>query len=360
MRSGSLRGGQALTLHNCDIMTRIAASLVLIYSGVIHASDPLFKPTLVRTDGKLVPAVELIDSIAKAAGIPIDRSAVPSAAKVTLKPETPFWEALQTIADETGCRMVLEGNGDRIALVRNDRFPRPVPAITGPFRVAVKSVHAKNDFETGRSSIDVQLELHWEPRIAVFRVATLSASTTDHQGTADAGKVSVRGARQPLNIRFPGISRTTEKWSSLTGSVTVTAAEKMLRVSFDELSAKQPTKTVEKVMVTLVKWEKIDDLWEARVELTYPPGMPTFESFEAECWLRDNACRLVSPDRSKSFDAKDQLVRITATGAMIDYRFPEDKAKGLLPGKGWRLEVDTPSPLLEFAVPFELKNIPLP
>lgn len=306
-------------------------------------------------------AVELIDSIAKQAGIAIDRSAVPATAKVAMQIELPLWHALQKVADQTECRVALEGKGDRIVLVKKDAFPRPTPSVSGPFRVAVKSISAKSDFEAGRTSYDVQLELNWEPRIAVFRTSGLNASAATHQATSETGKASVTGSRQPLVLRFAGIDRKTAQWQTLSGSVTVTAAEKMLRVSFDDLTAKQPTKTVEKVTVTLVKWEKIDDLWEARVELTYPPGMPAFESFEAECWLRDNACRLVSPDRSKSFEAKDQLVRITPTGAVIDYRFHEDNKKGIKPGNGgWHLEIDTPSPLKEFAVPFELKNIPLP
>ena len=341
-------------------MTRIAAILLLIFAGLAQSADPPIKPTFVTSEGKSVPVTELIDSFAKQAGIAIDRSAVPASAKIAMQIELPFWQALQKVADGTGQRVIIEGKGDRIVLVKNDTFARPKPSITGPFRVAVKSVTAKSDFDAGRTSYDVQLELSWEPRIAVFRTYALSASASDLKATSDVAKASVFGSRQPLVVRFAGIDRTTGLWKSLSGSVTVTAAEKMLRVSFDDLAAKQPTKTIETVSVTLAKWEKIDDLWEARVEMTYPPGMPAFESFEAECWLRDNACRLVSPDRSKSFEAKDQLVRVTPTGAVIDYRFPEDKAKGLLPGKGWRLEVDTPSPLLEFAVPFELKNIPLP
>jgi hypothetical protein len=342
-------------------MTRIAAILFLIFAGLAQSADPPFKPTLITADGKSTPAAELIDSIAKQLGIVIDRSAVPTTAKVAIQNELPFWQALQKVAEETGHRIVLEGKGDRIVLVKKDRFVRPTPSVSGPFRVAIKTVSAKSDFDAGRTSYDVQLELNWEPRIAVFRTSALTAFAANHSAMADSGKASVTGSRQQLVARLGGIDRATSQWKSLSGSITVTAAEKMLRITFDDLAAKQPTKTVEKVTVTLVKWEKIDDLWEARVELTYPPGMPEFESFEAESWLRDNACRLVSPDRSKSFDAKDQLVRITPTGAVIDYRFHEDNKKGIKPGNGgWHLEIDTPSPLKEFAVPFELKNIPLP
>jgi len=42
---------------------------------------------------------------------------------------------------------------------------------------------------------------------------------------------------------------------------------------------------------------------------------------------------------------------------MATYRFPAN----LNPlAKGWSLIYETPSPLLEMKVPFELKNIPIP
>ena len=44
------------------------------------------------------------------------------------------------------------------------------------------------------------------------------------------------------------------------------------------------------------------------------------------------------------------------------YRFKEDPTKGLTnpTAKGWSLVYETPAPLVEFRVPFELKDIPLP
>jgi hypothetical protein len=49
--------------------------------------------------------------------------------------------------------------------------------------------------------------------------------------------------------------------------------------------------------------------------------------------------------------------KVTAT-----YRFKEDAKRGLVnpATKDWKLIYEVPSPPIEFTVPFELKDIPLP
>ena len=44
------------------------------------------------------------------------------------------------------------------------------------------------------------------------------------------------------------------------------------------------------------------------------------------------------------------------------HRFKEDKAKGLTDptAANWTIVYETPAPLVELKVPFELKDIPLP
>ena len=346
-------------------MTRTAGLFVLMLAGQVRGAEPPIKPSLVKWDGKVAPVVEIIDAIAKQSGITIDRSAVPVSEKYALQVERPFWNAIQIIADNAKFRIVVGGKGDRIALVKNDGIERPAASVAGPFRCVVKQVTGKTDFDSGLTSHEIQLDFHWEPRVPVFRVNGMNASIALEQREAptvmiDQPKANVVGSRHQLSFRIVGLSRSDSQIKKMSGSVTITAAEKMLRIAFEDLTAKEPKKVVENVTIKLLKWEKLDDLWEARVELNYPAGMPAFESFEAESWLRDNVCRLVSLDRTKSFVSNDFQVRVTPNGAVIDYRFKEDRAKGLTPGKGWSLEVDTPSSLLEFPVTFELKGIKLP
>ena len=358
-------------------MIRTAGMLALMISGMAMAADPPIKPTLVSWQGTEVPIAEVIDSLAKQAGILVDRSAIPS----TMRWKSPIinepiWKALDQLSQRSNSRIVVEGKGERIQFRMNPfKQESSISGHDGPFRIAPKKGVSKFDFETNSGDNEITLDLYWEPRLSVFRVGGLDVKIlpiisgkgdypdfdrSELKVTSEKSKANVSGSRHSLLIRTPRFQYQSRCTLNISATITVTAAEKMLRVKFDELAAKQPSKTIEKVNVSLLKWGRIDDLWEARIELVYPPGMPEYESFEAESWLRDNACRLVSPDRSKSFESKDFQVNITLKGAIINYRFSEDKAKGLLPGKGWSLEVDTPSPLLEFPVKFELKGIKLP
>ena len=339
-------------------MTRTTVTLVLMIAGPARAAEPPFPATLVSASGSASLAGR-IAAFGNRAGISIDATAIPkgrkSAASFT---NTPFWEAVRTVANEAGGRVVVEGFGDRLSVIPGSA-PPDFPA--GPFRFVAKSVTTKFDYDTGRGGTDVAVELHWEPRIRVFRIAKYDVAIVGSEmKSSDASKANVTGSRHVLTARFPSVPRTPEAKFGLRGAVTLTAAEKRLRVTFDDATAKNQTQMAERVGVTLHSFEKFDDIWEAKVTVAYPPGRPEFESFEAETWLRDNACRLVSPDRTKTFETKNFQVKLTPTGATFVYRFPEDKAKGLRPGQGWRIEVDTPSPLVEYPLAFELKGIRLP
>lgn len=346
-------------------MTRMSGLFVLIISTFAVAAEPPIKPTIISLNGENQSAGEKIDSLAKQIGISIDRTSIPTTEQLKITAGQSFWITIQKMAEQSRHHLIVAGKGDRLAFVKNDEFGRPQPSISGPFRFAVKQFTGKTDFDSGRTSHEIQIEFHWEPRMPVFRVTGMTATVSCDQSeqptlTSDQPKANVSGFRHPLTFRMTGFQRTTQQLKSMKGEVTVTAAEKMLRFSFNDLTSQKPSKTIDKVTTSLLKWEKIDDLWEARVEIIYPEGMPQFESFEAESWLRDNVCRLISPDRTKSLESNDFQVRVTAKGAVIDYRFKEDVAKGISPGKGWCLEVETPSPLMEFSVPFEFKNIKLP
>jgi hypothetical protein len=85
-----------------------------------------------------------------------------------------------------------------------------------------------------------------------------------------------------------------------------------------------------------------------------------FESFES--WTGENQMRLNSPDAAKSFAPDDYEIRSANEKLVAVYRFKEGAAKGLVNpnAKGWSLTYTTPAPLVEFKVPFELNDIPLP
>jgi hypothetical protein len=163
-------------------------------------------------------------------------------------------------------------------------------------------------------------------------------------------------------IRLSGAAREATEIAALAGKFRVTASEKMLSFRFDKLAAKAPTAapTRDKVEAVLSGFAKDEDTWTAEIELTYPPEIPEFESFET--WAAGNRIRLVAPDGSKTFEPTSYAVNAVGRKVAGTYYFKEDAAKGLAnpAAKGWSLVYEAPSTPVEFTVPFELKDIPLP
>jgi hypothetical protein len=308
---------------------------------------------------KAVAAVE------KWSGLTVETAGANTSKSVNLAlpKDVPFWTALDSLAAATGHRIALGGKGQKIALVRHITAP-VVSSVDGPFRVVVREVIARRDADTGIVVYELKLDIHWEPRFPVFRIGNQTVTAaTDDKGTKltavnEPGKIATTGYLHQTTIRLSGIPRSATKIAKLDGHFTVTAAERMLRFAFGEPFKTPASKMEGGVTATLARFAREDGLWEAKVDLAYPGTLPAFESFES--WLTDNKCRLVPPNAGKPFDPTDYELPAGGAKPVAVYRFKEDPAKSLTPGKGWSLEYETPSPLVEYAVKFSLKDIDLP
>jgi hypothetical protein len=167
-----------------------------------------------------------------------------------------------------------------------------------------------------------------------------------------------------MRVRLTGLPRASTKIDTLSGEFTVTAADRLLAFGFEAPDGKLPAaQKQEGVSAALKRVQKKGATWEIAIEVTYPAGEPTFESFQGQWWLRDNRMVLRGPD-GKTFPLDDFEIPSpdNPRPLVVIYRFKEDAAKGLGPptAKGWTIVYETPSPLVEVKVPFELKDIPLP
>ncbi|HEY2784067.1 MAG TPA: hypothetical protein VGJ05_03755 [Fimbriiglobus sp.] len=331
-------------------------------------------PALAQTEGVApkrvtvtAPAGTLggdVRQIVQQTGIAVETAGAAVGTKVDWSvTNAPFWTALEELAAKTGHRIALGGKGQKIALVKH-AGPPPAASVDGPFRVVVREVVARRDADTGRVEYEVKLDVHWEPRFPVFRIGNQTVTVaTDDVGSkltaaSDPGKVPTTGFLMPASIRLSGVPRAAHKIAKLEGTFVVTAAEKMIRFAIDDPFKAPKSKTDSGVTVRLDRFAPDDGLWEAKVELTYPPGLPAFESFES--WLTRNRCRLVAPGTGKTFEPTDYELPAGGARLVAAYRFKEDAAKGLTPKAGWTLEYETPSPLKEYTVKFALKDIVLP
>jgi hypothetical protein len=348
--------------------------IIAIAANFVPADDPedekfAIPPRLVKLDmtnsklGKVAPAV------IKQTGIPFtfpEKAAGETCDGVFNG--KPFWFALEMMADQTGNRIVLHDSGRKIALEPRGKS-REVSDVHGAFRVVAKQVVGRALLDEGVSVYEAHLDIHWEPRFPVFRIESRPRilKATDDRGTAlvaqSAGTRSQpTGALHSSTTRLEGLTRESKRIALLQGQYAVTASAKMLTFKFDDLTRGKSAVALparEKVTATLKRVEKDEKTWEFELELAYPPDLPKFESFES--WTTQNRARLVGPDR-KAFATDNYEVFTSGSKVTAVYRFAEDARRGLVSpaSKGWALEYEAPSPPLEFAVPFELKDIPLP
>lgn len=326
---------------------RIVVTIALFIPFASAADRPIPPQTVSVTGGR--PVADVVADLSKQSNVPFDLSGANRQAmgKSNLA-KVPFWNAVEQLAAETGHRAVPGKKGREVRLVRAVG-PQVKASIDGPFRVAVRQVIGKTDFEAGTTAYDVILDIHWEPRFPVFRIdsePTISALTDDAGSkltfSPAKSKVPVGDAIHTTTIRVHGVPRKATKLTALSGSFVVTTTDRMLPfvLNLDQLPAKAER---EGVSVEVTRAETVDDRFEVAVELTYPPTHPVFESFES--WATENRAKLGTAE-PLDYEVRTEGRRVSAV-----YRF---KAAGK------QLQYTTPAPLLEYAVRFELKDIPLP
>jgi hypothetical protein len=330
----------------------------------VPAAGPAIAPTPITYNRLAGTVGEAVEAIQKSSGIPIAVPGGEAKTKISASYDrTPLWQALDGVAKSAGLKVVLHDKGTRVALEPRGKS-REVVAASGAFRVAAKQVIGRELLDLGSTVYEVGLEVNWEPRVRVFRIDAQPRITraVDDRGVALTSPAASAGtypadAVTEMQVRLGGLTRESKRIAVLAGEFKAVAAEKLLAVRFADLTAKLPqTRTQDGVSVTLKGPAKVETAWEAEVQLVYPEGHPVFESFEEQKWLRDNRLRLVPPG-GKAIDPESDDVAAHGRRVTATYRFPGT----INPlAKGWTADYETPSPLVEVTVPFELKDLPLP
>jgi hypothetical protein len=294
-------------------------------------------------------------------GIAVALPAAFGNAKVAAKASAPFWNLMEDLASQSGCRLQMQGGQLRMVPAEAG-VPNAPSSIDGPFRTAVRHVSAKRDFQTGATTTEIHLDLMWEPRFPVYlidaepKLTKAEGEKGSYTGDPPSGRVSASGYVHPTTVRLNGIPRAEKSLSSLSGSFTVVAAEKMLAVEFKDLTGEKPIeKVVEGVKLVLKPVKSQNGQLEIGFDLEYPESHPEFESFQV--WAATNKLRV--------FDAAGNAVKETdyntaENGRRISANYFLPAPKGPLNLKGWRLVYETPSPMVEQKVRFDLKDVMLP
>lgn len=350
---------------------RMTALTVLAFATALAAQPPArpLAPTAVSFAKPNAVLGEVCAELSKTAGVPIEVPPALLKAKcgVTFN-GAPFWEALDSASRASDARVVLSDGGRKIALVPRGKS-REVSATSGAFRVVAQTVTGRALLDQGTTVHEVQMLVHWEPRFRVYKIDTAPSgcAATDANGVkleaaAGSGEVLPADSTSELRVRLGGLTRGSERIKSLAGTFKATAAERVAALDFDA-SAKLPARAEDAGLTAVLKrFEKRDGLWEVAIDVTYPQGQPTFQSFQGEWWLRDNRLVLRDPTGKAHVLSDYEVPSPDFRPLSVVYRFAESKAAGLVnpTAKGWRAVYETPGPLREVTVPFELKDVPVP
>jgi hypothetical protein len=351
--------------------------LFMLSAGSVFAGEvpKELQPRLFSFDKTKATVAEALEQLAVQTGNRVvDRRKNKTDAPLQLSVrDVPFWQALDAIAKASGAGVSLYEADGSIALV--DRPASKVASVySGVFRLAMRKVVATRDEEAGTHTCSLHVEIAWEPRVQPFYLELGSAAgpvtaiyAPDAQGNKSR-KVVLPG-RTPIPVpgraavedilHLPAPDRSSPKIDSLKGSLRVVSPTKMLTFVFDP---KTTTLDQDGVKVTLKRPTR--DPWSVDVYIENPPGGPKFESYQS--WLDNNTIHLEKGEGADKVifrpNATDEmeLEPLTATRAAIRYRF-RDKG-GPPPGRpeDWRIVYRTPGRIVEFAVPFEFKDVRLP
>lgn len=308
---------------------------------------------------------EVAADLTRTSGIPVSTTPAKAQEKCAVDfSKVPFWEAIEQVNRQMGTRVVLAERGTKVILEPRG-LSQEVSCVSGPFRVVAKQVIGRALLDIGTTFHEVYLEVNWEPRIPVFRIDSqprITKAVGNRDGALTVPVITASTypteALTDMKIRVNGLTRESKQIAILAGEFRVTAAEKMLPFKFANLNEKLPiSKTENGVTVTLKEIARPDNTWDVKLELQYPSDHPAFESFEEQKWLRDNRIRLVAPNGAKTSEPESEEIGVHGHRVVATYRFPGTMNPR---AAGWALSYETPGPLMEFKVPFELKNIPIP
>ncbi|MFO0796884.1 MAG: hypothetical protein U0804_05365 [Gemmataceae bacterium] len=314
----------------------------------------------VSSDGATIGAA--VAELTRQTGVPIAVAPDVAEKRCPGMKAAPFWDALDRLAAAADLRVSLRDAGRAVELLPKGNS-REVASTAGPFRVVAKQVIGRALLAEGLTVHDVHLDLHWERRYPVFRVDSyphVTQAADDHgvalQAQRAGAKTQPSGARHEATVKLGGLTRDAKRVGVLKGYFTVTASEKLLPFRFDVAKKAAPA-TKDGVTVALTNWVKDNNTWVAEVEWAYPPALPEFESFEAAALVSANEVRLEGPG-GKSVAPESRAESVVGRRVSATYYFKADGTTGV--GPGWALAADVAATPVEFRVPFELRDIPLP
>ncbi len=295
--------------------------------------------------------------------------------------KTPFWQALDQLADqaELGVSPFTEKAAISLTTLPNGgilllngtlptaRVPRVGRACySGPFRFEVASVVARRDFRPlPRRALSVNVEIAWEPRLRIIGLTQRMADVKAVDGRGNPLPVaddeaqleiptSGDAAAVELNLPLQLPSRDVRRVASLKGRLLAMIPGRIETFRFDNpAKAKNVEKRIAGVTVTLEGVSKNNDVWEMRVLVHFDDAGDALASHRT--WIFNNDAHLEGPDGKAiaydSFETTAQEKNEVGVAYLFNTDQPLDKLTFVY---------KTPGTIVNSGFDYELKNVELP
>jgi hypothetical protein len=345
-------------------------------AGIRTVLEDLQPRTWKLAESRKMPVADALAELQAATGLALaDRRQDSKGGQVALGPGAlTYWEIAQALAKQTNSRLSFYQTDGQVVLV-NGPLPKDPVDLCGLFRIAVKRVGTRLDFDGQTHTGNLGLEIAWEPRFLPYliEVGKLSFQT----GPQDQPTVTKVPAGSPMpvmeknakefDVFFPGPPRSAAFLGDVRGHFVVTMPTKTLVLTFKDPKQgdKQPLDGVE---LTLTKVAQENDRWTVEFTVEVPAAAPKFDSFQmwlgSAAWLDQTDCQFErGAGENKEVLRSNRLFRRilgspSATRITMHYEFVPGGNAGNL--ASWRLKCRVPGRMVEVTVPFNFAEIELP
>ena len=280
-----------------------------------------------------------------------------------------FWQAIDQLCDQTGLTVYnFSGQARTLALTAaasNQQKRSGAASYSGLFRIEATEAMARKDLRTPNTdALRIQMEIQWEPRVIPILIRQPLSEVVV---TADDGQpLNLISTDQTLEIPpqstvsgidigipLPLPDRSIKKIRSIKGTFYAMVPGNAATFTFDELDgARNVSQQKAGVTVSMDRVTQNRSVYEIRVRLKLDKASDSLQSHLD--WASNNEAYLVHKDGTKIENPNFERFLERPNEIGFVYLFPLESIAD------YQFVYKSPAAILEYPVNFELKDIPLP
>jgi hypothetical protein len=283
--------------------------------------------------------------------------------------DSPFWSVMDKVLAQTKLRLNTFAASDGLSLVAGGQEGAgelPSSYSTGPFRIEVASIQSSLPFNSRLGGqLDLSLTVSWEPRLKpVFMqipMASLQATSDDDKSLASSSPESAPevplnngGSSTQIDLQLQRPQRVATKLTKLSGEFVFAVPSEKHKYIFKKFGngARQSEKFGE-TTVTLEGARRNGKVFEMRMLVEFGNDQGALDSFRG--WVLSNEAYLLDPNERRLENVGLQTYAVNSNGVGIAYLFqingnPDE----------FQMVYESPSAITRQKVTYELQNIELP